>query len=206
MTSVDLDYYLDLVPTAPTAPTAPTTADRVQQRRAFDFAAVVGAWLVAVIAASIFPLDDPQVTRVALFVHLISMAVGFGSVVMVDVYGLMWLLGFKTLSDVVQLATAAHTVIALGVGGLLASGIALRPDLSSPIARFKMVLVLVLMLNGVAAQRVLQRMKKTLPPETRGANIPWAGFQRVMAAAMISQSTWWGSIAIGYITSVNRHS
>jgi hypothetical protein len=202
MTSVDLDYYLDLVPTATTSA---TTTERVP-RRAFDFAAVVGAWAMAIVAASVFPLDDPQVARGALFIHLISMAVGFGSVVMVDVYGMMWLFGFKSLSDVVQLATAAHTVIGFGVGGLLASGIALRPDLGSPIARFKMVLVLVLMLNGVAAQRMLQRMKKTLPPETRGANIPWAGFQRVVAAAMISQSTWWGSIAIGYITSVNRHS
>ncbi len=136
-----------------------------------------------------------------------SMAVGFGSVVMVDVYGLMWLFGNKTLADVVELATVAHTVIALAVGGLLASGIALRPDLgTSPLARFKMVLVLVLMLNGAAAQRMLHRMKKTLPPDTRGANIPWAGFQRVMAAAMISQSSWWGAIAIGFITNANRHS
>jgi hypothetical protein len=125
---------------------------------------------------------------------------------MVDVYGLLWLFGNKTLADVVELATVAHRVISGAVGGLLASGIVLRPDLSSPLARFKMLLVLVLMLNGAAAQRMLHRMKQTLPPETRGANIPWAGFQRVMSAAMISQSTWWGAIAIGFITNANRHS
>ena len=203
MASLDLHLHRDLVP-APTT-TTPTTTVRVP-RRAFDFAMVVGAWAVAVVAASVFPLDDPQVSRVALFIHLMSMAVGFGGVILVDVYGLLWLFGFRTLSEVVALATVAHTVIALGVGGLLSSGIALRPDLGTPLARFKMVLVLVLMLNGVAAQRTLQRMRKTLPPDTRGANIPWAGFQRVLAAAMISQSTWWGSIAIGFITSVNRHS
>jgi hypothetical protein len=200
MTSLDLD--LDPVPATTTSP---TTAEPVHGL-VFDYAARVGLWAVVVVAASIFPLDDPHVARVALFIHVMSMAVGFGSVVMVDVYGLMWLFGHKTLADVVELATVAHTVIALAVGGLLASGIALRPDLSSPLARFKMVLVLVLMLNGAAAQRMLQRMKRSLPPGTRGANIPWAEFQRVVGAAMISQSTWWGAIAIGFITNANRHS
>lgn len=167
---------------------------------------VVGAWCAAVVGAAVFPLDEPEVARAALFIHLMSMAVGFGAVILVDVYGLLWLFGFRSLSEVVALATVAHTVIGLGVGGLLASGIALQPDLATPLARFKMILVLVLMLNGVAAQRMLRRMRKTLPPDTRGASIPWAHFQRVLGAAMISQSTWWGSIAIGFITNVNRHS
>lgn len=200
MTSLDLDLSLVTTSTTPH-----TTAERVP-RRAFDFAFVVGAWAVSVAAAWAFPLDDPQLARAALFVHLVSLAIGFGAVIMVDVYGLLWLFGFRTLADVVELATVAHTVIALGVGGLLASGIALHPDLGTPMSRFKMVLVLVLMLNGVAAPRLLHRMKKTLPPETRGGNIPWSGFQRMLAAAMISQSTWWGSIAIGFITNGNRHS
>jgi hypothetical protein len=202
MTSLDLDLHRDSVPAATTSP---TTADRLHGL-AFDYGARVGLWAVVVVAASIFPIDHPHVARVALFIHLISMAVGFGAVVMVDVYGLMWLFGNKTLAQVVELATVAHNVIALAVGGLMASGIALRPDLSSPLAQFKMVLVLVLMLNGAAAQRMLRRMKRSLPPATRGANIPWAEFQRLMGVAMISQSTWWGAIAIGFITSANRHS
>jgi len=201
MTTFDLDMTLDL---APSATSRRTTTHRVPGL-ALDYALRVGLWAVVVGAASVFPLDDPYVTRVALFVHVMSMAVGFGSVVMVDVYGLLWLFGQKTLAGVVELATVAHTVIAGAVGGLMASGIALRPDLGSPLARFKMILVLVLMLNGAAAQRMLHRMKQTLPPDTRGANIPWAGFQRVMTAAMISQSTWWGAIAIGFITNANRH-
>lgn len=201
MKTFDLDMTLDLAPSA----TSPRTTTHRVPGLALDYALRVGLWAVVVGAASVFPLDDPYVTRVALFVHVMSMAVGFGSVVMVDVYGLLWLFGQKTLAGVVELATVAHRVIAGAVGGLMASGIVLRPDLGSPLARFKMVLVLVLMLNGAAAQRMLHRMKQTLPPDTRGANIPWAGFQRVMTAAMISQSTWWGAIAIGFITTANRH-
>jgi hypothetical protein len=207
MSSVHLELPSDFVPAAtPTTSATTTPAPLRVPRPAYDVAMVVGAWSAAIVAATVFPLDAPSVSRVALFIHLMSMAVGFGSVILIDVYGLLWLFGYRTLSELVQLATVAHGVIALGVGGLLASGIALRPDLDSPLARFKMVLVLVLMLNGVAAQRMLQRMRKTLPPDTRGASIPWAHFQRALGAAMLSQATWWGSIAIGFITNINRHS
>ena len=205
--TLELDAPLTFVSSPrPTAVASVGVVPRRVQRPALDIALVFGAWAMAVTAAWVFPLVDPQVTHVALFIHLMSMAVGFGAVILVDVYGILWLFGLRSLSELVALASVAHNVIALGVGGLLASGIALDPDLGSPLARTKMVLVLVLMLNGVAAQRMLHRMKKTLPPGTRGANIPWAGFQRVMAAAMISQSTWWGAIAIGFITNANRRS
>jgi hypothetical protein len=204
MTSFELP--LDPVP-APTTSAALTTKSlaRPASRRRVDYAAVTGAWAVVVVAAAIFPLDDPQVARVALFIHLVSMAVGFGAVIVIDVYGLLWLFGHRTLAELVDLDTAAHTVIAVGVAGLLASGIALQPDLSTPLAWFKMWLVLVLMLNGLAAQRMLVRLRKTLPPTTRGGSIPWAAFQRGLSAALISQASWWGAIAIGFITNAVRH-
>jgi membrane-associated PAP2 superfamily phosphatase len=188
---------------SPSAPSA--VVDRVP-RRPLDFVAVIAVWAVAVAAASAFPLDDPQLHRAALFIHLMSMAVGFGSVVMIDVYGLRWLFGQRTLVELVDLTRVAHGVISVGVGGLLASGIALRPELDTPLARLKMVLVLILMLNSVSAQRMLRRMRATWPPTTCGASIPWRGFQRALAAAVVSQATWWGAIAIGFITNANRTS
>jgi len=198
MTVFDVD--LSLVTTSTTT----DTASRVL-RPAKDFAAVTGVWAVAVLLAGVFPLEHPQVARAALLVHVMSMAIGFGAVVMIDVYGLMWLFGRRTLAQLVDLETAAHSVIAVGIGGLLASGIALQPDLGSPPARIKMALVLVVMLNGLAAQRMLQRMRTTLPPHTAGDRIPWVAFQRGVAAALISQATWWGCIAIGFITNAQRH-
>ena len=189
----------------PATATAPPTDDARLPRPTRDFAAVSGIWAVVVLLAAVFPLKDPPVARAALFIHLMSMAIGFGAVVMIDVYGILWLFGHRTLAELVDLDTAAHTVIAVGVGGLLASGIALQPDLSTPLARFKLVLVLILMLNGLAAQRILHRMRRTLPPETGGDGIPWAAFQRGLAAALISQASWWGSIAIGFITNGVRH-
>jgi hypothetical protein len=202
-----LDFRLQPMTTTTTTIPTETTASSVAPapRLAVDFAIVTGAWLAVVTAAATVPLDDGRVLRAALFVHLIGMALGFGSVVMIDVFGLMWLFGFKTLYELVDLLTVAHGVIAVGVGALLASGIALNPDLGSPLARLKMLLVLVLMLNGVWAQRLLRRMLQTLPPETRGANIPWKPFQKALTAALISQASWWGAIAIGFLTTTSRH-
>jgi hypothetical protein len=174
-------------------------------RRTTDFLGVAAAWGLAVLAAAVFPVENAQVSRVALFVHLMSMAVGFGSVILLDVYGLLWLFGYRTLSEVTALSRAAHGVISIGVGGLLASGIALRPDISSPLARVKLLCVLILMLNGVTAHRTLHRLEQNLPVDARGASIPWAAFQRVLGVALISQSTWWGAITIGFLTNANRN-
>ena len=200
MTSCEL--RLDRAATAPAPAVAPAAR---RSRPATDYAVVVGAWVLVLVTAAVFPLDDPRVARVALFIHLVSMAIGFGAVIVIDIYGLLWLAGRRTLVELVDLDTAAHTVIAVGVGGLLASGIALQPDLMTPLARVKMLLVLVLMLNGLAAQRFLIGLRKALPPGTRGASIPWAAFQRGLAAALVSQASWWGAIAIGFITNAARH-
>jgi hypothetical protein len=210
MTSFEL--RIEPVSTASSPPTAAVLAaapaasrSRLRAHPATDYAAVAGAWAVAVALAAVFPLDHPQVARAALFIHLMSMAIGFGAVVMIDVYGLLWLFGYRTFAELVALDTAAHGVIAVAIGGLLASGIALQPDLGTPLAWFKMLLVLVLMLNGLAAQRMLARLRRTLPAGTRGERIPWEAFQRGLAAALVSQASWWGAIAIGFITNANRH-
>jgi hypothetical protein len=200
-----MSIELSLEPVSTTAQPRSVAAVRVS-RRTFDYLAIVAAWGIVVAAASVFPLDDPRVHRVALFVHLMSMAVGFGAVVLIDVFGVQWLFGRRSLAELADLAASAHPVIAAGLGGLLGSGIALHPDLSAPLARLKLVLVLVVMINGVVAQGILHRLRDTLPPETSGASIPWAGFQRALAVGLISQATWWGSIAIGFITNGNRAS
>ena len=209
MTSFDLQMSPVSPPAARAAvATAPASPSALSPRRRprLDYAAVAGAWALAVLAAAVFPLEHPQVAQAALFIHLVSMAIGFGSVIVIDVYGLLWLFGRRTLNELVDLDAAAHTVIAVGVGGLLGSGIALQPDLGKPLAWLKLTLVLVLMLNGLAAQRFLIRLRQTLPPATRGSSIPWAAFQRGLTAALVSQASWWGAIAIGFITSASRHS
>ena len=48
--------------------------------------------------------------------------ISLGAVLLVDWYGLVWMAGLRTLSECLRLAQAAHPLIWLGLGLLLASG------------------------------------------------------------------------------------
>ena len=70
---------------------------------------------------------------VALAVHVMGLVIGLGAVLLVDWYGLVWMAGLRTLSECLRLAQAAHPLIWLGSGLLLASGIGLAPDAPDPL-------------------------------------------------------------------------
>jgi hypothetical protein len=140
------------------------------------------------------------VHRAVLFVHLISVVISFGAVVFLDVYGLLWVLGQRDLKDILNVVSAGHALIVLGLAGLIGTGLALGPNLDSWLVRVKMALVLVVMLNGVNAYRLSRRLA-ALPGNPRGANIPWDCVVPMFAAAGISQAGWWGAILIGFVSS-----
>ena len=79
---------------------------------------------------------------VALFVHLISLVVGFGSVLAVDWYGLLSLSHRVTVGDVLLTAERDALLIWIGLTGLTISGVVLKPDLSSWLIVVKLCYVL----------------------------------------------------------------
>ncbi|MFG2982098.1 hypothetical protein ACGFYQ_12705 [Streptomyces sp. NPDC048258] len=139
---------------------------------------------------------DAALHTVALFVHLASLVIGFGAVLVIDYYGVLWLSGRKSLRDVVEYAAPLHLPVWAGLAGLIASGAFLHPDLSSPLTCVKLGLVLLLALNGVQAG-VLHRRLAALDgrPATR------ALLMRGAATATVSQAAWWGAVAIGFLNS-----
>lgn len=169
-----------------------------------ELGVAVVAWAAAIGVAATVHLESPPVHQVALFVHLVSLTVGFGGVIAVDVHGVLWLLGRRTANDLVAMATATHGLIAAGVVGLLGSGAVLRPDLAAPAARLKSALVLVIVLNGVYARSFLIRLR-AIPGGVAGEAIPWAYLPRALAIATLSQAAWWGALVIGFLTSASRH-
>jgi hypothetical protein len=69
-------------------------------------------------------VDTPQWLRVvALFIHLISLVVGFGAVLAVDWYGLLSLSRRVTIGDVLLTAERMTPLIWIGLAGLTASGV-----------------------------------------------------------------------------------
>ncbi len=136
------------------------------------------------------------VRRAALFVHLSSLLVGFGPVLVVDLHGLLWLARRRSLLEVTRMATACDPLIWAGLLGLVGSGMLLQPDLASPLTRVKLGLVLLVALNGLRARR-LEHDIAALPPDAEPADVPAGHLARAGITATLSQLGWWGAIAIG---------
>ncbi|MGK5531896.1 hypothetical protein [Streptomyces sp. URMC 129] len=149
----------------------------------------VAAWAASVWTATHLTAD-PTLHTVALFGHLGALVVGFGAVLVIDYHGLLWLLGRRTLRDVLTLTGSLHLPVWTGTAGLLITGVFLHPDLTQPLTRVKLLAVLAIALNGICAT-ALQRHGTTLTT-TRflllGATV-----------AGISQLGWWTAVVIGFL-------
>lgn len=158
---------------------------------------LVAAWAVVLVASSLV-VPSEATFRVALFVHLVALVVGFGSVLVLDVHGVLWLVRRRTLTDLVRLTDALTPLVWVGFFGLLVSGVFLEPNLAVPRTALKVVLVLVAGLNGLWAHQLSRRL--ATQQRTRGPDQVDQGLlARVMASGGISQTAWWGATLIGLL-------
>ena len=132
---------------------------------------------------------------VALFVHLISLVVGFGSVLAVDWYGLLSLSHRVTIGDVLLTAERMTPLIWIGLTGLTISGVVLKPDLSSWLIVVKLCCVLGVGIVGVLALSTSRLMERQMPTPARSV------VRRGMVLAGASQTFWWTAVIIGFLTS-----
>lgn len=166
---------------------------------AYRFPILLVALLAAVAVSVAVPADYPgRPTIVAL--HVVSLVVSFGAVLVIDWHGILWLLGLRQLAESTRLAAATGPVIWAGLAGLIASGALLHPDLSSPLTILKLFLVLAVAWNG-AAMSVFRRRLARLPPTTKPAELPKTDWRILAISSTISQVGWWGAIIIGFINS-----
>ncbi|WP_322760873.1 hypothetical protein [Frankia sp. Cr2] len=153
---------------------------------------VAAGWAAAVWTATHLQAD-PTLHAVALFGHLASLVVGFGSVLAIDFFGLLWLLGRRRLGEVLAVASGLHLAIWGGLAGLILSGVLLHPDLSAPLTRVKLLLVLVIAFNGLHVWSVHQRLVRSTRP---GRLL----LVRAGISAAVSQAGWWIATLIGFLT------
>jgi hypothetical protein len=146
------------------------------------------AGVVAAAAASQQVHVGDTAHDVALFAHLAALVAGFGAVLAVDWCGLRWLLRQSPLPDVLRVARMIEPLIWLGLGGLLISGVLLRPDLSAPLPLLKLAAVVVLGLNGLYAGRL--RRRTTAPDHV----LP------LLVCAGVSQLCWWTAVGVGFVS------
>lgn len=138
---------------------------------------------------------DPSLYRAALFAHLASLVAGLGAALTVDYFALLWLLGRRTLREVLTVSGGTSPLVWTGLAGLVGSGALLSPDLGSGLTWLKLALVLVVALNGAFAGVVQQRL------EEAGARASSTLLGLGVASAMVSQVGWWGAAVVGFLNS-----
>lgn len=196
-----------LVPHAVAVPVPHADASPVPPRRLRPLGwlpplVVSGIWIAAIAASDQLHASWP-VRRSALFIHLVSLIAGLGSVVVIDVYGALWIAGRRPLDHLVRLANDLHAVIWIGLAGLVGSGILLHPNLSSTRTRIKLALVLIAGLNGLWAKR-LTRQLGNQPHDHWRSPFDRRLLAKLLASGVVSQLAWWGATAIGFIATTHR--
>ncbi len=167
-------------------------------------AAVLGlavAWGLIIVASTAVDLGRFG-HHVAIFAHVISLVLGFGSVLAIDVCGLAALRGRVSLAFAATVAATVDPLLWLGCLGLGLSGLLLAPNLSDPLMWVKLVAALAAVVNGVNARGVMAAMA-SVRPDTRVADLPRPFLLRVFSAALISQAAWWTALTIGYFGEVS---
>jgi hypothetical protein len=160
-------------------------------------ARLLGVVIVTIVALIFLStvVNPPHWLQVfALFIHLISLVVGFGSVLAVDWYGLLSLSRRVTIGDVLLTAERMTPLIWIGLAGLTASGVLLKPNLNSWLVLLKLCCVVGVGIVGVLSLATSRLMERQMPAPTRSLT------HRGMVLAGASQTFWWTAVVIGFIT------
>ena len=156
---------------------------------------ISAVWAAAMWAATHLHADETLCVA-ARFVHVATLIIGFGSIITIDWLAILWLLGRRKLGDLLQAVHAVHVLVWLGLGGLVLSGLVLRPDLSSVLVQIKLGMVFLVTLNGLFAYSVGQRLGRC-----DDRRVPRRLLVQSGTTAAISQAGWWTATFLGFINS-----
>lgn len=159
---------------------------------------VVLAGFAATLALSLVLPELPALRPVLVGLHVVSLVVSFGAVLLIDWHGLLWLAGRRRLAESTRLAAAASPLIWAGLAGLFVTGAFLKPNITAPLTALKLALVLAVVVNGAVMSPVRRRLA-ALSEHASPVDVPERDWRRMMVATVISQIGWWGALVIGFI-------
>lgn len=176
---------------------------RRQRIRLVLLGALCAAGWTASLLVGHFVDCGPELHRIGLAIHIIALVLSFGTILVVDWLGLLWLLGKVQMHESGKLEAAAKPLIWGGLALLLVSGSLIDPDLANPVTVVKLGCVLVLMLNGLSIAPAMHQLL-ALPACTRFGELGRRLRLRLLVALSISQACWWTAVLIGLINSTLR--
>lgn len=143
---------------------------------------------------------DSPLFYVLLFVHLSGLVLGFGSVLVTDLYGLLWLRNRVRFPQVVHLSGVTATFIWVGWGLMVAAGIPLLvlKGVIDSLLIVKLFFVALIGVNGIALHRLHRQVRRY----QEGDDVPPLVLFRLTLALFVSQLGWWSAMLIGFL---HRH-
>ncbi len=144
-------------------------------------------------------MDSPAF-YILLFIHLTSLIVAFGAVMVTDHFGFRWMRNRMPFSRLVKVAATTQKLIWIGWGGLILAGVPLL-ILKGEIDRLmvlKLYCAVLAGLNGYGLHLILKSIKRYEDSDT----VPTLLLFRLGLALAISQIAWWGAFIIGFL---HRH-
>jgi len=160
-------------------------------------AAAAAAWLLSVTMSTAVHVSG-YAYNLAVVVHVLSLVVAFGAIILVDWHGFLWLIGRRRLAEIIRLDGAATPLIWGGLAGMLATGVFLNPHLNNPMTDVKLAAVLVLSLNGIMLIPLMRRLAH-LAPDAAFQDLTVGQRVHLLLCLVISQACWWTAIIIGFI-------
>ena len=128
-----------------------------------------------------------NVNPIWIILHLAGLSAAYGSVIIVDVVGFVWLLRRISRERMLAITAWAQPVVWGGLTAMLISGAMLGPDLSRPLTKLKMGLVILLALNGLNLDALRKRTKSLIGQsfwDTPQSYKVWSIFSIVLSQAL----------------------
>lgn len=135
-----------------------------------------------------------------LFIHLGGLILGFGAVIVTDLYGLLWVWNRVRFPQLVSVSGKTETFIWAGWGTMVLAGIPLilMKGVVDNLMMIKLFLVAVIGLNGL----LLHQLHKRIVGYREGEDVPKLTMFRLIFGLTLSQIAWWGAFTIGFL---HRH-
>lgn len=137
---------------------------------------------------------------VFLFIHLGGLILGFGAVLVTDLYGLLWVWNRVRFPQLVRVSGVTEKFIWAGWGTMVAAGIplAILKGVIDELMTIKLFFVVLIGVNGV----LLHFLHKRVEGYKEGDDVPLLVMFRLFLALTVSQISWWSAFSIGFL---HRH-
>jgi hypothetical protein len=137
---------------------------------------------------------------IALMIHLFGLILGLGSVVVTDLFGLLWILNHVRFPQIIRISAKTEKFIWAGWLIMVAAGIPLIyiKGVIDNLMIIKLFFVGIIAVNGIFLHWIHQKLKCFGHKD----QVPKLLMFRLILAIFVSQLGWWTAFVIGFL---HRH-